>query len=74
MGLLAPNILFLVADDLGFNDVGFHGSKQIPTPHLDALAADGVDLLNYHTHPVCSHRSGAIIMTPLTSTSTYPAA
>ena len=52
MGL--PNILFLVADDLGFNDVGFHGSKQIPTPHLDALAADGVDLLNYHTHPVCS--------------------
>ena len=55
MGLLrAPNILFLVADDLGFNDVGFHGSRQIPTPHLDALAADGVDLLNYHTHPVCS--------------------
>ena len=34
-----PNILFIVGDDMGYADVGFHGCKDIPTPHLDALAA-----------------------------------
>ncbi len=37
-----PNILLIVADDLGYADVGFHGVEDIPTPHLDALAARGV--------------------------------
>ena len=37
-----PNILLIVADDLGYNDVGFHGARDIPTPHLDRLAASGV--------------------------------
>ena len=37
-----PNILFIVGDDMGYADVGFHGVKDIPTPHLDALAASGV--------------------------------
>jgi len=34
-----PNILFIVGDDMGYADVGFHGCKDIPTPNLDALAA-----------------------------------
>jgi hypothetical protein len=38
----------------GFNDVGFHGSTQIPTPHMDEIAKTGVTLNNYHAQPVCS--------------------
>ncbi len=37
-----PNIVIIVADDLGYADVGFHGGKEIPTPHLDSLAKGGV--------------------------------
>jgi arylsulfatase A-like enzyme len=50
-----PNVLLIVADDLGFADVGFHGCKDIPTPHLDRLAAASVRFTNgYVTHPFCS--------------------
>lgn len=48
-----PNILFVLSDDLGFNDVSLHGSDQIPTPHIDALAATGLTLMNYHANPSC---------------------
>jgi arylsulfatase A-like enzyme len=50
-----PNILIIVGDDMGYGDVGFHGCKDIPTPHLDALAASGVRFTNgYVTGPYCS--------------------
>ncbi|XP_048187089.1 arylsulfatase B [Perognathus longimembris pacificus] len=48
-----PHLVFVLADDLGWNDVGFHGSA-IRTPHLDALAAGGVRLDNYYTQPLCT--------------------
>lgn len=50
---MAPNIILIVADDLGYNDVGFHGS-EIYTPNLDTLAKTGVSLENYYVPPLCS--------------------
>lgn len=50
-----PNIVLIVGDDMGYADVGFHGCKDIPTPHLDKLAASGVKFTNgYVTGPYCS--------------------
>ena len=48
-----PNIVIVVADDLGWNDVGYHGS-EIPTPHIDRLVAEGVELTRFYSFPVCS--------------------
>ncbi len=50
-----PNIILIVADDLGYGDLGFQGSSQIKTPHIDRLAADGVVCTSgYVSAPVCS--------------------
>ena len=57
----ARSIIFMVADDLGFNDVSFHGSAQIPTPALDELAATGLVLDNYHAMPVCSPTRASLL-------------
>lgn len=49
-----PNILVILADDLGYADVGFNGGKAIATPNLDRLAAEGVNLTDFRTCPMCS--------------------
>lgn len=49
----APNIVIIMADDLGWNDVGYHGS-EIQTPNLDQLAQNGVELDRFYAHPTCS--------------------
>jgi arylsulfatase A-like enzyme len=50
-----PNIVFIVADDLGYGDLGIHGCNDIPTPALDALMRDGVRCTNgYVSGPYCS--------------------
>ncbi len=49
-----PHIVFILADDLGYADVGFTGSKAIHTPHLDQLAASGTVLESFYVQPVCS--------------------
>jgi arylsulfatase A-like enzyme len=50
-----PNILVIVGDDMGYADLGVHGCQDIPTPHLDALAAAGTRCTNgYDSAPYCS--------------------
>ena len=48
-----PNILFILSDDHGWADVGFHGG-EIKTPHIDSLAAAGARLEQFYVQPVCS--------------------
>ena len=55
-----PHILFMLADDLGWIDVGLHGSK-IHTPNIDSLAEDGVILDNFYAQPVCTPARGALM-------------
>ncbi|MGQ9562926.1 MAG: sulfatase-like hydrolase/transferase [Thermogutta sp.] len=48
-----PNVLFILADDLGWGDVGFHGGR-VPTPNLDRLVKEGVELDRHYVYPVCT--------------------
>lgn len=48
-----PNLVYIMADDLGWADVAFHGGSA-PTPHLDKLAAEGLELTQHYVAPVCS--------------------
>ncbi|UCC98495.1 MAG: arylsulfatase [Phycisphaerales bacterium] len=50
---LRPNIVFVLADDLGWKDVGYHGGS-IRTPNIDRLAAEGTRLEQFYVQPVCS--------------------
>lgn len=55
-----PHILLVVADDLGYNDVGYHGS-DIKTPNIDWLANTGVKLENYYVQPICTPTRGQLL-------------
>lgn len=48
-----PNIIFLLADDLGYNDVGYH-NPAMKTDNIDRISSRGIRLENYYVQPVCS--------------------
>jgi arylsulfatase A-like enzyme len=57
-----PNIVLILADDLGYADTGVYGSTPIPTPHIDALAAEGTHFTNaYVTAASCSPSRAGLI-------------
>jgi arylsulfatase len=56
----APNIVFLIADDMGYSDLSLYGG-EIPTPNIEALAKSGMKFTNFHAQAVCSP-SRAMIM------------
>lgn len=57
-----PNVIIILTDDQGYNDVGFNGSKDIPTPNIDRIANNGVKFTNaYVTYPVCGPSRAGLI-------------
>lgn len=55
-----PNVVVILADDLGWADVGFHGS-EIQTPNIDKLAREGMQLNRFYSFPVCSPTRSALM-------------
>src|SRR3954453_18856607 len=55
-----PNVIYLLADDLGWGDVGWHGG-EIKTPNLDKLAAAGAKLEQFYVQPLCSPTRAALL-------------
>lgn len=55
-----PNFVFIMADDLGWADVAFHGGNT-PTPNLDRLAREGLELTEHYVAPVCSPTRSALL-------------
>jgi arylsulfatase A len=49
-----PNIVVILADDLGYGDLACYGGTDIPTPHIDSIARDGVRFTNAYAYPSCS--------------------
>ena len=57
-----PNIVFIMADDLGYGDLGCFGCETIATPNIDALAREGLTFTNYHSNgPVCTPTRAALL-------------
>lgn len=55
-----PNIIIILADDLGWRDVSYHGGP-IKTPNIDSIARDGVKLERFYVHPICSPTRAALM-------------
>lgn len=58
---LPPNIVFIMADDLGWRDVGCYGNSFVETPHLDKLAREGMRFTQAYQQTVCSPTRAALL-------------
>ena len=56
-----PNIIYILADDLGWSDLGCYGSEYYETPHIDRLASQGLRLTNYHNCQNCQPTRAALL-------------
>ncbi len=56
-----PNVIFLLADDLGYGDLGAHGNPRLRTPNLDRLRAQSVRFIDHHVAPMCSPSRGELM-------------
>jgi len=66
-----PNIIFILADDLGYNELGCYGQEIIRTPHIDQLAAEGMRFTQHYSgSPVCAP-SRSVVMTGLHTGHTF---
>ena len=55
-----PNIFLIVADDLGYNDLGYKNGNRTMTPHIDGMVSKGVRLSQYYTFKLCSPTRASI--------------
>jgi arylsulfatase A len=61
-GMDRPNIILIMADDLGYGDISCYGSTKISTPNIDRLAEGGMKFTDYHSNcPVCSPTRAALL-------------
>jgi arylsulfatase A-like enzyme len=58
-----PNLIWIMADDLGYGDLGCYGQKVITTPHLDRMASEGIKLTHYYAGATVCAPSRSVIMT-----------
>jgi arylsulfatase A-like enzyme len=56
-----PNIILILADDLGYGDLSLHGSTVIETPHLDRLGAESMQFRNFSVHPACAPTRASLL-------------
>ena len=47
-----PNVIFVITDDQGYADIGYHGNPDLKTPYLDQMARESVQLDNHHHDPL----------------------
>jgi arylsulfatase len=60
-GKQKPNIIVILADDLGYGDLGCFGAKDIRTPNLDKMAAEGLKLTSFYAQPICGPSRAALM-------------
>jgi len=63
LGANPPNLIFIMADDLGYGDLGCYGQKKIQTPHIDRLAADGMRFTQFYAGATVCAPSRCVLMT-----------
>ena len=66
-----PNIIFIMADDLGYGNLGVYGQKLVKTPNLDRLAAEGIRFTQYYAGSTVCAPSRSVLMTGLHTGHTY---